>query len=229
MRPLMQNYTLKEIKNLTYDVFELTFSWENEIPVKPWQFITFMIDWVWARAYSILEKNEKNLKFIIKKVTKENGWRWWSIFLCEQKVWNQIKWIWASWNFLVSKNEKNKLFLATWTWLVPIFYQIKSELFSWAKNNFKLIFWVRLEKDLFFIEELNILKENFKNFDFEIFLSNEENPKYKKWYVTESIYTWKIDWFEEIYLCGNPLMIDSAKEIAFKTWFLEENIFDEKY
>lgn len=228
MRPLMQKYTLESIKNLTYNVFELEFIWENEINVIPWQFITFMIDWIWARAYSILEKNEKKLKFIIKKLEIEEWWRWWSKFLCELNSWVELKWIWASWHFILQKNSENKLFLWTWTWLVPLYFQIKSWLEEWRKEKMKLVFWVRTKKDIFYLEELNSLKEKYLNFDFEIYLSNEESEEFKNWYITKELEILDKT-YKEIYLCGNPNMIDSAREILLKNDFLKENIFEEKY
>lgn len=223
----MQKYILKNIKNLTHDVYELICEWENEINVIPWQFITFMIDGIWARAYSILEKNWKDLTFIIKKLELENGWRWGSKYLCELKKWSELKWIWASWHFILKENEKNKLFLWTWTWLVPLYYQIKSWLEAGRKEKMKFIFWVRKEVDIFYLEELNKLKEKYLNFDFEIYLSNEENPKYKNGYIIQELENiWD---FEEIYLCWNPIMIDSAKKFLEEKNFPKENIFDEKY
>lgn len=224
----MQKYILKNIKNLTSDVYFLEFEWENEIAIIPGQFITFMIDGIWARAYSILEKNWKNLTFLIKKLELENGGRWWSKALCEMQIWTEIKAIWPSWHFVLQENENNKIFLWTGTWLVPLFYQFKTALESWRKEKMKFIFWVRKQSDIFYLEELENLKNNFSNFDFEIYLSEENSEKYKKWYITEEIKI--LNWeYSEAYLCGNPAMIDSAKEILKENWFLEENIFDEKY
>lgn len=224
----MQKYILKNIKNLTFDVYELEFLGENEINIIPWQFVTFMIDWIWARAYSVLEKNWKNLKFIIKKIEIENWWRWWSKFLCEQKIWSELKWIWPSWHFITKENEKNKLFLWTWTGFVPLFAQIKNLLEKNFSLKIKFVFWVRTSKDLFYLEELKNLKENFSNFDFEIYLSREENPDFKKWYIIDEIKNLE-NIFSEAYICWSSSMVDSAKEELLKNWFLEENIFDEKY
>lgn len=227
MRPINQDYILKNIKNLTSDVFELEFEGDNEILAEAWQFITFLIPWIWARAYSILEKNWKNLKFIIKKIEIENGWKWWSKFLCEQKENTVLKWIWPSWHFILKENEKNKVFLGTGTGFVPLFNQIKTALKKNKKEKLKFIFWVRTSKDLFYLEELKNLKEKFSNFDFTIYLSREENKDFKKWYITDEIKF--LQDFEEAYICWSPAMVDSAKEILLKQNFLEENIFDEKY
>ena len=228
MRPTIQKYFLKNKKNLTKNVYELEFEWENEINVIPWQFITFMIEWIWARAYSILEKDWKNLKFIIKKIELEEWWRWWSKYLCEMEVWAELKGIWASWNFVFRENNLNKVFFATWTWFVPIFFQIKNALqkgFSW---KIKFVFWVRFEKDLFYLEELENLKNIYKNFDFTIYLSREESKIHKNWYISDEIKYLKND-FEEAYICWNPEVVNSVKKILLKNDFDERNIFDEKY
>lgn len=227
MRPLMQKYILKNIKKLTLDVFELDFEWENELKIIPWQFITFMIDWIWARAYSILEKDWKNLKFIIKKIELEEWWRWWSKYLCEMEVWAELKWIWASGNFVLKQNNLNKLFLWTGTGFVPLFAQIKDLIendFSW---KIKFVFWVREAKDLFHLDEIQKLKNISKNFDFVVYLSQEENQSFKKWYILEEIKNSKE--FEEAYICWSPKMVDDAKKELLKNWFDEKNIFEEKY
>ena len=227
MRPINQDYILKNIKNLTSDVFELEFEGDNEILAEAWQFITFLIPWIWARAYPILEKNWKNLKFIIKKIEIENGWKWWSKFLCEQKENTVLKWIWPSWHFILKENEKNKVFLGTGTGFVTLINQIKTALEKNKKEKLKFIFWVRTSKDLFYLEELKNLKEKFSNFNFTIYLSREENKDFKKWYITDEIKF--LQDFEEAYICWSPAIVDSAKEILLKQNFLEENIFDEKY
>ena len=151
MRPTIQKYFLKNKKNLTKNVYELEFEWENEINVIPWQFITFMIEWIWARAYSILEKD-------------------WKI---------------------------------------------------------KFVFWVREAKDLFHLDEIQKLKNISKNFDFVVYLSQEENQSFKKWYILEEIKNSKE--FEEAYICWSPKMVDDAKKELLKNWFDEKNIFEEKY
>lgn len=225
---MIQNFKLIDKKNLTLNVYELIFQAENSFKFRAWQFITFLIP-IWGRAYSILEENWKEIKLIIKKRELKEWWRWWSKYLCELNIWDIIRWVGPAWHFILKENEENKLFLWTGTWFVPLYNQI----IHWLKNNyncnFKIIFWARTQEDLFYIEQLNILKLNYKNFDFEIYLSREDIDWYKKWYITDFINLETKNIFKEVYICGTPNMIDNAIEILLEKWFEKENIFTEKY
>lgn len=229
MRPKNQNYTLRETKKLNSTIYKLVFEWENEIPIIPWQFITFLIPKVWARAYSILEKSWKKLHFIIWKIELENGWRWGSKFLCEAKTWTELRWIWASGNFVVKENEKNKLFLWTGTGFVPLYSMIQFALENNYNWNLQLVFWVRTFADTFYLQELEKLREKYKNFSFEIYLSREEKQGFKKWYITEYITKNTKDEFDETYICGSPAMVDDARKKLLENRFDESGIFEEKY
>ncbi len=229
MRPIKQNYILKEKKELTKNIFKLVFEAENELNIIPGQFITFLIPKIWARAYSVLEKDGKNIKFIIEKIELENWWRWWSKFLCEAEISEELQWIWASGRFILQENNKNKLFLWTWTGFVPLYFMIKSALLSDFSGEIKFLFWVRTFSDVFYLEELEKLKEKHKNFSFEIYLSREEKKWFKNWYITKFIDENTKDNFKEAYICWNPNMVDDVKKKLIENSFDENMIFEEKY
>lgn len=225
---MIQNFKLINKKNLTSNIYELDFESDNNFTFKPGQFITFLIP-IWGRAYSILEENWKIIRLIIKKRELDEGGRWWSKYLCELELWTSIRWVGPAWHFTLKETEKNKLFLWTGTWFVPLFNQIT----YWLKNklncDFKLIFWARTNDDLFYINELNNLKKEYSNFDFEVYLSREEIIWYKKWYITDFLNYETKNSFSEVYICGTPSMIDSSIDILIEKWFEKENIFTEKY
>lgn len=225
---MLQNFKLINKKNLTDNIFELIFEAENNFNFKPGQFITFLIP-VWWRAYSILEETWKQLKLIIKKRELNEWGRWWSKYLCELEIWTSVRWVGPAWHFTLKENENNKLFLWTGTWFVPLYNQITYWLKYNLNCNFKLIFWARTNADLFYIDELNNLKKECKNFDFEVYLSREDIIPYKKWYITDFLNYETKNSFSEVYICGTPSMIDSSIEILLEKWFEKENIFTEKY
>ena len=225
---MLQNFKLINKKNLTHNIYELIFESENNFNFKPGQFITFLIP-VWWRAYSILEETWKQLKLIIKKRELNEWGRWWSKYLCELEIWTSVRWVGPAWHFTLKENENNKLFLWTGTWFVPLYNQITYWLKYNLNCNFKLIFWARTNADLFYIDELNNLKKECKNFDFEVYLSREDIIPYKKWYITDFLNYETKNSFSEVYICGTPSMIDSSIEILLEKWFEKENIFTEKY
>lgn len=219
------NYKLISKENLTYDVFKMVFECEEDIKTIPGQFTTFLLPSTWfARAYSILNQEWNKFEYIIRRL--ENG-RWWSKEICDKEVWTILKWVWSVWKFLLKDTFENKLFICTWTWLVPFYFQIKTLFennFSW---NYKLIIWNRKEEDLYYLDEFSKFKS--EKFDYEVYLSQEENEKYNKWRVGDFIMQENVSKFKEFYICWNPLMIDEVILRLKEFWVEDDNIITEKY
>lgn len=223
---MLKDFTLVEKKKLTYDLFEMIFETEDSFSFIHGQFITFVLPWIWWRAYSILETNWKYIKLIIKRL--ENG-RWWSKFICDCNLWCILKWVWPAWHFTLKETPKNKLFIWTGTWFVPLFNQINWSLELWLKANLKLLFGLRNELDLFYEKELRDLKSNNSNFDYDYYISREKVWNYIHWRVTEFITKENISIYEEFYLCWIPSMIDNCIELLLALWIKKDQIFTEKY
>lgn len=221
-----KTFLLTKKKKLTQDIFELSFKINEIILFNPWQFVTFIIEWIWWRAYSILDYKNSEITLIIKRL---ENWRWWSKFICDLEIWKVLSWVWPTWHFVLQNNTKNKLFLWTGTWFVPLYNMIV----NWLKKDFynqtkfKLIFWTKTLDDLFYIEQLKTLKNKYDNFDLEIYLSREDSKEFKRWYITDSLNKKNIEIFWEFYLCWINSMIDSSIEILEKMNIKKENIFTE--
>jgi Na+-transporting NADH:ubiquinone oxidoreductase subunit F len=226
---MMQLFTVKNKKALTHDVYEIAFEWENNITMKPWQFVTFIIDKIWGRAYSILEIREKRIVLIIKKREIENGGRWGSKYICEMNIWDTLKWVGPAGHFLLQENEKNKLFIGTGTGLVPLYSQIIGSLEKKQNWSLHLIFWVRTQADLFYVEQLQAIQQQHSNFSFSLYLSKEDIEWTQRWYITDFLTQENLKNFEEFYICGTPAMIDSTVDKLKSLWMQEDSIFLEKY
>jgi len=222
----MKKFKLIEKTKLTHDVYHMNFQIDDKLNIQPGQFITFILPKLWGRAYSILVENNDNIELIIKKV---ENWRWGSIYICDSEIWEILNWVWPAWKFLIKENNKNKMFLWTWTGLVPLYNQIIYSLANNSEIKIKLLFWVRFEKDLFYIDKLNKLREKYSNFDFEIYLSREKIKQYNKWYVTNYFKENSLSFFWEFYICWMPDMVDSVSNELEKKEIKKENIFSEKY
>lgn len=220
---LKENFKLIDKKELTHDVFELVFESQNEEKVEAWQFITFKLS-AWMRAYSISDNNWKRYSFIIKRL---ENWKWWSKEICDLELWNEIFWMWPVWHFVLKENDKDKLFLWTWTGFAPLYFQIKKAIESWDKTQKLFIFWIREEKDLFYLDELEKFKKLDKNFDYKIYLSREEKKPYKKWYITDFLTKENIENYEDFYICWSPAMVTDAKEKLQILW--KKEVFFEMY
>jgi len=236
---MLQNFTIKSKKEIAPKIFELIFEAEHKIEMKPGQFITFLLDWIWWRAYSILKLEWKIMTLIIKKREIEDGWRWWSKYICERSIWDKLKWIGPAGHFTLKENNKNKLFIWTWTGFVPLYNMITAALEKKLKAKIFFTFWVRTRKDLFYLEELKQLKKQYSNFDFAIYISREKDildfelehidTRIYSGYTTNYLTPYNIKDCEEVYICWAPQMIHATEEKLEKIWFAKENIFFEKY
>lgn len=236
---MLQNFKLKNKINLTHNVYEMDFESENEINMKPGQFITFLIDSIWWRAYSILSIEKKVLKLIIKKRELEEGWRWWSKYLCELNIWDSLRWVWPAGHFTLKENKNNKLFIWTGTWFVPLYNMIKYSLKNNKEVKLNFTFWVREKDDLFYLDELEKLKKQNHNFDYEIYISRVKDlhdfkkehlwNKINSWYTTNFLTDENLNIYEEVYICWAPMMIESSVLKLKDLWFKDEQIFFEKY
>ena len=236
---MIQNFTLIKKENLTHNVYEMVFKWEKEMQMKAWQFITFLINWLWWRAYSILEINWDEFILIIKKRELEEWWRWWSKLICELNIWDKLKWVWPAWHFLLQENTKNKLFIWTGTWLVPLYNMITEQLKRDRNTLVEFIFWVRDEKDVFYLDKLKELKDKYNNFNFHLYISRVKDLHQFKldhpwkiinsWYTTNFLTKENTKNFSEVYICWAPTMIESSVEKLKKLNFNENNIYFEKY
>ncbi len=208
---------LKEKNLLTKDVLELTFETDN-FSFIPWQYISIQatdLIWKFSRSYSIASGTKNTFTLTVKLLNK---WRW-SNYLSKLKVWEQINYLWALGNFTLQNNNNKKVFIATWTWLAPMI----SMLDACPKEIEKtVIFWVRFENDIYYKEKL----ENYENTKVIIKVS-KPSPDYKweKWRVTDNLNEiWKND---EVYICGNPEMIDSVQKWLSDLWHDKNLIFYE--
>lgn len=221
------NYKLISKKKLTSDVFEMIFEIQDDFLIIPWQFITFLLPKTWfGRAYSVLDKHWKKVYFIIKRL---ENWRWGSKEVCDLEIWGVFRWVWPTGHFVDSSKQNTKLFIWTWTWMVPLYFIIKYLLETWFSKNIKLVWWNREDKDLYYIDKFSEFKNKYPNFDVEIFLSHSNNDKYNHWRVTSFLTKENVQNFSEFYICWNPYMVNDSINILKNFWVEDEKIFKEKY
>ncbi len=209
-------FILESKTYLTDDVVEIIFLCKKDLVVNPWQFCNLMF-WKWknkiSRSYSIAKYVDNTLTFLIK-LTKEGKW---ANQIRKLKLWDKLKAIWPYGDFVLHNTSKKKVFIATWTWLSPIFNMI---LHSWETKK-ELHFWVRHEKDLFYIDKL----KNIPNLKIFIYLSWEEKKNYKYGRINPNLIDfWKND---EIYICWSNKLLEQIN-ITLKEKQIE-NIYFEKF
>lgn len=219
------------VKKLEYindkkDVIELELevNLENK-EIKRGQFLTLDFedsDWIFSRSYSVSEVKDNKVSFLIKIL---NSWRAWKIFKNIKKDY-ELKITWPFWDFILNNNDNPKVFIATWTWLAPVYNML-----LWLGENVKkkLLFWVSLKEDIFYFDKLSKIK----NLDIYVFLSQEKKSFTRKDNI--NYFNSRIDLDlvlkeksnTEFYLCWNPPMVDSFSSKLKEEWF--SNVFNEKF
>lgn len=227
----MMQVILTEKIALTHDVFELHYTLPEALSMKAGQFFTFILPWIGWRSYSALDLRWDIAVLIIKRWSKEDGGRGWSIALCDAQIWDEFKAVGPTGHFVLQDTTDNKLFLGTGTGLVPLYSQI---LFGLAKNTdekYQLVFGVRQMNDMYYIEEFKKLKEAYPNrFNYHLVVSRDTwNDSITKWYVTDFLSEEVAREYKEYYICGAPAMIEWCQNKLSELWVDDEKIFFEKY
>ncbi|MFA6090511.1 MAG: FAD-binding oxidoreductase [Candidatus Gracilibacteria bacterium] len=193
---------LKSRKMLTNDVLEVTFETDN-FTFKPGQYISLqMKDLVgkFSRSYSIAQADTGYFTLTIKLLNKGRG----SEFVNKLELGNKIKFLGALGSFQLQDTKTKKVFVATGTGLAPMIAMLQKTPEDIEKV---VIFGVRDESDIYYRELLN----SFKNTKVIITISRP-NDSYTGDIGRVVAYMNEIGLEDEVYICGNPEMIDSFKE-----------------
>ena len=225
---------LKNKNKLTKDVYELTYELDlkkwDDLWDKAWQFFMFNLNPKLKRAYSIAWKIDyKTYFFIIKRISEWAG----SPLICDASIWDSIEFMGPLWHFIL-KNNDPVLFIGTWAWFAPLYYQIL-DLLNNQKSTEKIhfIFWVRNIEDIFYNDILDDLQKKYPNFTYKIYLSRWTQENKKEWfwigYVTQFITQENINKFTNFNICGSPAMVWDVREKLDKLWVKKENINFEQF
>lgn len=210
------NFKLKTKKYLTHDVIELIFYCKKDLEIIPGQFCNLIFknnNIEVIRSYSIVKYIDNCIYFAIKL---KKDWKW-ANNIKRLNIWDKIKVLWPFWDFTLKNTSNKKIFIATSTWLSPIYNMIEK---SWNINK-ELYFWVQKEKDLFYLKEL----KKIPNLKINIFLSQEKKSKYNYWRINFKNIRFNNNY--EIYMCWNPNLIESLNQEFKKS--KKENIYFEKF
>lgn len=203
---------------LTEDVIELRLMYEKELFYISGQYQNFIFTddgGEFSRSYSIASKKGKKFTFLIK--LKPN-WRA-SNLLKDLRFWDKVK-VWnIFWNFKLRNNTNKKIFIATWTWLAPIYSMMIN---TFPEVEKELYFGVAMKRDIFYEDKL----KEIENLKVNIYLSKEEARWYN--YGRVDLDNIVVDDKTEVYICWNPIMVnEKADYFENKIW--KENVFYEKF
>ncbi len=135
-------------------------------------------------------------------------------------------------DFYLRESDAPIVCIAGGSGLAPIKALLEKALIDNVRRDVVFLFGARTQADLYCLDEINKIKENWPvNFEFIPVLSNE--PIGSSWdgktgYITAEL-ALRLTGQEQAYLCGPPAMIDSAITVLNKHSVISANIFFDKF
>jgi Na+-transporting NADH:ubiquinone oxidoreductase subunit F len=136
-------------------------------------------------------------------------------------------------NFFYRESDRPILMIATGTGLAPIMSILRTIRSAQIQRKITLFFGSRKQEDLYCVEELREMEKKLSEFTFIPTLSREANDsswKGKKGRVTaliEDFVPEKADY--DVYICGNPEMVDSCTDLLKAKGIPEDHIYFDKF
>ena len=235
----LPTYTLTCTRNerIANDVHVFAFTKPEGFAFKPGQFVLFQIPLIGnpadiqTRAFSVASlPDDPELLFVAKFVPNGRASRWIKDVL---KSGDTIAMQGPFGNFLPDpKTAKDYLFIATGTGIAPFRPQILSALRAGDKRRMDLIFGVRTEADLFWIDDFTKLTQDYENFFLHVIL-NEPSAAWtghrgRVQVLAEKLITDSAH--RSVYVCGNPDMTKDVKRLCLEEWHMpKEDVHVEGY
>lgn len=208
--------TIVSARKLTDDVIEIVLVPDMPIISKPWQFVTIGFedgDGLFHRSYSIISNKSNKITLAIKRKPDGRGSKRLALINISEKV----KIAWAYGKFLFRNTWALSVFIATGTGLSPIL----SFLESTPEQKKVLYIGAQTASNLFYMDRI----AKIPNLETHVYLSREQNPKYKNWRINVAAFTYPSD--TNFYICGNPALIADSRWILLEKGY--KNIFYESF
>lgn len=242
---MLQTLTTRLIQKiqLTSDVylFKFTLLTPKEINFLPGQYVILNIPQnngvVLHRLYSIASppSQKGSFELVVKLIPEGVA----SLYFLNLKEGDNSFFQGPAGAFQLRQTNKDKVFLVTGTGIAPVMSMILNLLNSKSETGIFLFWGLPTFKDTFFIEELKNLKNKYKNFHFNICLSQENNlemvmTKDRGYFHLghidhgcEEVMEKTMDF--EYYLCGRREVVESLKQYLFNSGVDKENVILEKF
>lgn len=228
-------------KKLSTDVYEFSFQCiePNQINFLPGQYLIIIFSKdgeIKRKFYSISSPiHEKNkIEFIVKIL--ENGLG--SNYLINLKEGENVEFQGPAGLFYLKENDKQKILVATGTGIAPMLSIIKTHVKE-IKNKLILLWGLRKNEDIYYLDVLRDTAQKHDNFSFEIFLSREEPNESSKVNIFNGRVNIGIDKLLnnaeinkenlEFYISGDRNIVDSIRTYLLDKQILPENIKLEKF
>jgi len=222
----LQEHQIKllEKKELTKDMFELRFSKPDGFDYKAGQFVQCLIPGdgkTTPRSYSIASTpTDEYLEFCVKYLP--NGLA--SEFFKKMNAGDTVAMRGPLGRFVCRDEAPSHVHVATGAGIAPVMGMIRDELENKDKtHSVHLLFGLRFEEDLFWIERLDHITNTYKNFSYQLTLSRPTDT----WEGLRGRVTEHLDEHEathDFYICGSKEMVQDTKKLLSEKGVSKEQI-----
>lgn len=217
--------TCQQNEQIAHDVYEIIFQKPAGFTFESGQFVLLdtplveQPDDMQPRAYSIASSpEEEHLLFCMKMIKGGRASRWIQEVLCPGV---QTRMVGPMGRFtLENESSKDLLFICTSTGVAPFRSHALAALSAGDTRRIDLIFGVRSQEDLFWVEQFESLAKLYDNFFFHPALSQpNEDWKGHAGRVQTLVPQIVSDFSnKKIYVCGNPDMTNEVKKLCLDEW-----------
>lgn len=219
-------------ENLAGNNWLISLIFEEEMLFLPGQYASIKVDEEGhRRSYSIASlPGKKEVELLVDVSPMGLG----SMYVLGLQSGDTVEMLGFLGNFVVEDDQLDNdlLFIATGTGIVPFKPIIEDLLINRGfKKEINLIWGMRYEKDLYWIEEMRRLTQDYPNFKFQLTLSKPG----KTWIGAQGRVGALIDELKDnwqkmaVYLCGSTAMIEEMKEKLQNKGMSRDNIYYEKF
>ncbi|OGK31258.1 hypothetical protein A3F29_02550 [Candidatus Roizmanbacteria bacterium RIFCSPHIGHO2_12_FULL_33_9] len=228
-------------KKLSPDVYEFSFLCKEPVYIDflPGQYLIIIFEKegkTIRKYYSISssKKNKSKLEFIVKILDQGLG----SKYLMGLNEGDDVLLQGPAGLFYLRQDNNLKIFVATGTGIAPIISMIKSHLGE-VNCKIKLIWGLRSNTDIYYLDFLQDMAQKYDNFSFEIYLSGEEQVDNTMSNIFRGRVNIGIDKLLEdqnidksnleFYISGDKNIVDSIREYLLTKGISAEDIKLEKF
>jgi CDP-4-dehydro-6-deoxyglucose reductase, E3 len=212
--------SVAETRSLTHDVREITLAMiePSGIAFMPGQFVSFEVPRLSSslpatRPYSIASSpNQRDaIQLVLNRVSGGPG----SEYLFGLQQGDRTSFRGPAGTFVLRDSPRDLLFVATGTGIAPIRSMLRALAEASSSRTITLFWGLRSERDLYYQDELNCLRDRLPNFSFVTTLSQPS----RLWrgatgYVTPLVDAHLTDVANlEVFLCGNGGMIRDVRAV----------------
>ncbi len=194
----------------------------------PGQFVSVKVGDPAFRSYSICSDSALSDTFELLVDVKNPGIG--ADFFRKAQEGDETSFIGPAGKFHLRPHTKESImFVATGAGIAPFISIIQALITTKFAGKVSVYFGVRTYGDALFLDFFEKAKKELKDFELTLCLSQEQNSPYGRYGRVTSLFDYTQAQESDVYICGNPNMVDELKSTLEKLGIHEEQIHSEKF